>query len=164
MVNHYQSKSKTEIKFQKRFNKESDDNKNVTENESKDKFILNCNQLFILDTLDKTKINDINNGNKSESGIKFDENLFNYKNFDKELVKLGLTEGPNIDFEKMTPEEVKSRRQALEEKYKTLKNEDKFTLSKTRVVIRNLPSGVDSAMMKYVINNKLGLSFGKNKK
>jgi len=114
--------------------------------------------------LDKSKINDINNGNKSESGIKFDENLFNYKNFDKELVKLGLTEGPNIDFEKMTPEEVKSRRQALEEKYKTLKNEDKYTLSKTRVVIKNLPSGVDSAMMKYVINNKLGLSFGKNKK
>lgn len=147
------------MKFKKRFNKSINQDHSEIENESKDKFILNGNQLFVLDTLEKSAINDISNGNKTESNpdrFNLDENLFNYKNFDRELVKLGLTEGPNIDFSKLSPEEVKHRRQALEEKYKTLKNEDKYTLSKTRVVIKNLPRGVDSSMMKFVLNNKLG--------
>lgn len=74
MVNHYQSKTKTEIKFKKRFNKSSDENK-IIENDSKEKFILSGNQLFILDTLNKSDINDINtNGSKNDSKLKFDEN------------------------------------------------------------------------------------------
>lgn len=117
MVNSYYSKTKAELKFKKRFNKSINQDHTGIENENKDKFILNGNQLFILDTLEKSAINEISNSkvNKKDR-LNVDESLFNFKNFDRELVKLGLTEGPNIDLSKLSPEEVKQRRQALEQK------------------------------------------------
>jgi len=117
MVNSYYSKTKAELKFKKRFNKSVDQDHSEIENESKDKFILNRNQLFVLDTLEKTEINDLSKDKITKTDrVNLDESLFNYKNFDRELVKLGLTEGPNIDLSKLSPEDVKQRRQALEEK------------------------------------------------
>jgi len=93
-------------------------------------------------------------------------NSFTFKNSDKSKISLGLTEGKYIFLDKMEQDEIRERRHDLDEKFKKLKIEDKFTLSKTRVIVKNLPKGIDSKMLRLLVNDKLLMTWGdlKNKR
>eukprot|EP00341_Mesodinium_pulex_P016105 CAMPEP_0116979218 /NCGR_PEP_ID=MMETSP0467-20121206/58301_1 /TAXON_ID=283647 /ORGANISM="Mesodinium pulex, Strain SPMC105" /LENGTH=79 /DNA_ID=CAMNT_0004672847 /DNA_START=702 /DNA_END=941 /DNA_ORIENTATION=+ len=68
----------------------------------------------------KEKEKNADNGNYS----KLDMDSFTFRNSDKKKISLGVTEGRNIDEEKLGEDEMKIRRAQLNGKFKKLKKEE----------------------------------------